>query len=164
MTRIICWFAAAIAAFPALSSARSLMDVEQRAVDSLPDIAMVSFLPGRSPVIFYNPRLCLQAGAALCEFYRYHEYAHIELRHNERDDLSTREKEREADRWAAEHAPFASVMAAYRFFASGGGGTPMHGSGSSRAARILNRYEQVAWSGDLTTVPAPQIPARSFMP
>ena len=145
-------------------SAQSLMDVEQRAVPSLPDIAMVTFAPGQSPVIFYNPRLCLQAGKALCEFYRYHEYAHIELRHNERDELSTREKEREADRWVARHAPFASVMAAYRFFAAGGGGTPMHGSGSSRAARILNRNEQVAWYDDSATDANPRLPPGTFMP
>jgi len=120
---------------------QAMQKVKEVAVPSLPDIAMVHFAPGQEPVILYNPYLCREAGPALCEFYRFHEYAHIELRHHERDDLSRQEKEREADRWAAQHAPFASVMAAYQFFSSGGGGTPVHGRSSSRAERMLARTE-----------------------
>jgi hypothetical protein len=115
--------------------------VREVAAPALPDIAMVRFVPGEQPVIFYNPILCREAGPALCEFYRVHEYAHIELHHDRRDDLSAQEKEREADRWAAEHAPLASVVAAYRFFAAGGGATPLHGSGHHRAERMLVRSE-----------------------
>ncbi len=33
--------------------------------------------------ILYNPHLCRQAGRALCEFYRYRKYGHIELRHKD---------------------------------------------------------------------------------
>ena len=116
---------------------QALQKVKEVALPTLPDIAMVHFRPGGDPVIFYNPILCREAGRALCEFYRYHEYGHIELRHNERDELSAQEKEGEADRWAAQHAPFASVMAAYRFFSAGGGGTPLHGASHSRAQRML---------------------------
>jgi hypothetical protein len=90
-------------------------------------------------VILYNPLLCQQAGPALCEFYRYHEYGHIILRHNERDNLSIQEQEREADEWAAQHAPFTSVMAAFRFFSAGGGASPMHGKSENRAARMITR-------------------------
>ncbi|HFD78875.1 MAG TPA: hypothetical protein ENK05_00595 [Gammaproteobacteria bacterium] len=110
---------------------------------SLPDIAAVSYPPGEDPVILFNPALCKQAGEALCTFYRYHEYGHIALRHNERDDLSLQEKERQADQWAARHAPLTSVVAAYRFFLSGGGSTPVHGSGASRAARMEERGKSV---------------------
>ena len=124
--------------------AEALQKVKELAVPTLPDIAMVRVMPGGEHVIYYNPILCREAGPALCEFYRYHEYAHIELRHHERNELSAREKEREADRWAAQHAPFTSVMAAYRFFSAGGGGTPLHGASSSRAERMLARTESVS--------------------
>jgi len=105
----------------------------------LPDIAMVRFAPGKQPVILYNPMLCRQAGPALCEFYRFHEYGHIVLRHNERDHLSIQEQEREADEWAARNAPFTSVMAAFRFFSAGGGASPVHGLSEKRAARMITR-------------------------
>jgi hypothetical protein len=118
--------------FVVLLPAQGMQKVMEVAVTSLPDIAMVRFIPGRQPVILYNPVLCREAGPVLCEFYRFHEYAHIELRHHERDDLSVQEKESQADRWAAQHAPFASVMAAYRFFAAGGA---WHGT-QSAATRL----------------------------
>lgn len=117
--------------------------VEEIADPALPDIAAVHFEPGagKAPVILYNPFLCRQAGRALCEFYRYHEYGHIELKHYKRSDLTAQEEEREADRWAAKHAPLPVVMAAYRFFSSGGGSTPIHGKGKERASRMLARME-----------------------
>jgi len=130
-----------ITGFVLLLPVQGMQKVKELAVPSLPDIAMVRFVPGKEPVILYNPILCREAGRALCEFYRFHEYAHIELRHHERDELSLQEKESEADRWAAQHAPLASVMAAYRFFSAGGGGTPMHGNSRRRAERMLARTE-----------------------
>ena len=133
-----------VAGLVVLLPVQGMQKVKEVAVPSLPDIAMVRFVPGEEPVILYNPILCREAGPALCEFYRFHEYAHIELRHYERDELSRQEKESEADRWAAQHAPFASVMAAYHFFSAGGGGTPVHGSSSSRAERMLARTETVS--------------------
>jgi hypothetical protein len=116
--------------------------IEELAVPSLPDIATVRFVPGKAPVILYNPLLCRHAGPALCEFYRYHEYGHIALRHDERHGLSTQEKEQEADYWAATHAPLASVIAAYRFFSAGHGGTPTHGQSQARAARMVARTDR----------------------
>ncbi|MFQ5644731.1 MAG: hypothetical protein ACE5FQ_13690 [Thiogranum sp.] len=124
-------------------SAQARHKVEEIADPSLPDIAAVHFIPGKAPVILYNPILCRQAGRALCEFYRHHEYGHIELNHYKRDDLTAREKESEADRWAARHAPLPVVMAAYRFFSSGGGATPIHGNSQERAARLLTRTEKL---------------------
>ena len=104
---------------------------------SLPDIAAVTYRLGKMPVISINPALCKQAGASLCEFYRYHEIAHIVLHHHDRDHLTTQEKEDEADRWAAKYAPMHCVKAAYRFFSSGGGSTPNHGSSRARAERMI---------------------------
>jgi hypothetical protein len=83
--------------------------------------------------------LCRQAGPALCEFYRYHEYGHIALRHHERNDSNHQQKEQEADRWAAQHAPAPAVLAAWHFFSSGGGGTSVHGDGPTRAARLSSQ-------------------------
>ena len=128
------------AAVPALAAA----PIEELADPTLPDIAAVEYAPGKGPVIVYNPYLCRQAGRQLCEFYRYHEYGHIALRHYDRNDISRKEKEEEADRWAAKHAPQQIVMAAYRFFSAGGGATPMHGDGPTRATRLMEAREQVA--------------------
>lgn len=136
-------------------STQAMPDVEERADPTLPDIAAVHSEPGKAPVILYNPMLCKQAGRALCEFYRYHEYGHIELRHHKRHDISIQQKEQDADRWAATHAPAHVVMAAYRYFSSGGGSSPFHGKGRSRAARLLVRTENVALSG------GPAVPPRS---
>lgn len=118
--------------------------VEERADPSLPDIAAVQYEPGKGPVIRYNPYLCKQAGPELCQFYRYHEYGHIALRHYDRNDISLQQKEEEADRWAATHAPRQVVIAAWRFFAAGGGATPMHGDGPTRAARLVDARNLVA--------------------
>jgi len=129
-------------------SAQAMQEVEERADPTLPDIAAVHTEPGQAPVILYNPMLCKQAGPALCEFYRYHEYGHLELRHHKRNDISVQQKEREADRWAATHAPLRVVIAAYRYFSTGGGSSPAHGEGRSRAARLLMRTENIArWNG-----------------
>jgi len=111
--------------------------IEELADPSLPDIAAVSYQPGEAPVILYNPLLCRQAGHKLCEFYRFHEYGHIALHHYERTDISPQEKEAEADRWAAQHAPLRAVIAAWQFFTAGGGSTPIHGDSATRAARLM---------------------------
>lgn|GEM_PF-862283 len=121
--------------------------IEEIADPSLPDIAAVSYVPGKAPIILYNPFLCQQAGPELCQFYRYHEYGHIALQHYERNDISRQEKESEADQWAARHAPRHVVMAAWRFFSAGGGSTPVHGKGATRAARLLNARKLLAFAG-----------------
>ena len=115
--------------------------ISEIAVPSLPDIAAVQLLPNREHVLLYNPALCHKAGPVLCEFYHYHEYGHIVLRHTQRRDLSRQEKEAEADRWAAQHAPLPCVIAAYRYFSTGRGGSQLHGTGRSRAARMIARLE-----------------------
>ena len=134
--------------------ARAVPPIEELADPTLPDIAAVEYTPGKGPVIVYNPILCRQAGRQLCEFYRYHEYGHIALRHYDRNDISRKEKEEEADRWAAKHAPRQIVMAAWRFFSAGGGATPMHGDGPTRAARLIEAREQVAMA-PVTEQPRP---------
>jgi hypothetical protein len=121
--------------------------IEEFADPSLPDIASVNYVPGKAPFILYNPILCKQAGPELCQFYRYHEYGHIALRHYERNDISVKEKESEADRWAAQRAPHHVVMTAWRFFSSGGGSTPVHGDGATRAARLLSARNLLVFAG-----------------
>ena len=121
--------------------------IEERADPSLPDIAAVQYAPGKGPVIVYNPFLCKQAGRELCEFYRYHEYGHIAMRHYDRSDISVEKKEEEADRWAAQHAPRQIVLVAWRFFSAGGGATPVHGDGPTRAARLVDARNLVAFAG-----------------
>lgn len=124
--------------------------VEERADPSLPDIAAVRYAPGHGPVIVYNPFLCKQAGRELCEFYRYHEYGHIAMHHYDRNDISVEKKEEEADRWAGQHAPRQIVLVAWRFFSAGGGATPVHGDGPTRAARLVDARSLVALAGRAT--------------
>ncbi len=127
--------------------AQAAAPIEERADPSLPDIAAVQYKPGKGPVIVYNPFLCKQAGRELCEFYRYHEYGHIAMRHYDRSDISVEKKEEEADRWAAQHAPRQIVLVAWRFFSAGGGATPIHGDGPTRAARLVDARNLVAFAG-----------------
>lgn len=121
------------------SSIYPRLAVAEIAVPSLPDIAAVQMLPNNAHVVLFNPALCRKAGPVLCRFYRYHEYGHLVLKHTQRHDLTRQEKEAQADRWAAQHAPLASVIAAYQYFSNGQGGSPLHGSGQSRATRLMAR-------------------------
>jgi hypothetical protein len=145
------WTAYVLAAGVLFSAAsvQATSPIEERADPSLPDIAAVKYEPGQGPVIVYNPFLCKQAGRELCEFYRYHEYGHIALRHYDRNDISREQKEEEADRWAAQHAPRNIVLVAWRFFSAGGGATPVHGDGATRAARLIDARNLIA-SADRT--------------
>lgn len=102
---------------------------------NLPDIAMVTIDGYGNPVIIYNPILCQQAGPALCEFYRVHEYGHIVNGHTIVPKWPW-QKEAEADCWAAQNASSAAVMAAYQWFSIGGGASPAHGTSWQRAARL----------------------------
>jgi hypothetical protein len=81
------------------------------------------------------PDFNLQAGRALCQFSRWHEYGHIVLGHPLRR-IKPERMEIEADQWAAQNAPREVVLAAYQFFMSGGGASPVHGAGRQRAARL----------------------------
>ena len=107
--------------------------------NDLPDLAIVSSVDGVGAVIYFNPLLCTEAGAELCQFFRMHEYGHIAMGHLSSTDADQQERQREeaeADRWAAQNATSYAVRAAYRFFRAGGGETSMHGAGKDRAARI----------------------------
>jgi len=100
---------------------------------------------GKSQITF-NPRRCRELGPELCEFFRTHEYGHVNLRHLERG-VPAPQAELEADLWAAKNASPSAVQAAKKFFLSGQGGSRVHGSPQERARRMD--------SGSLTTVTAP---------
>ena len=101
----------------------------------LPDIAMVTVLPNGQPAIIFNPYLCQQAGPFLCGFFRKHEHCHINLGHTLRQ-IWPQQKELEADCCAAKIASSAEANAAYQWFSSGMGSSPIHGFGPQRAHRI----------------------------
>ena len=105
----------------------------------LPDIAMVTVLNGQV-VIIYNPVLCERMGLLTCRFFRAHEYGHVVHGHVLRA-VWPQWAEFEADCFAARYAALAEFEAAYSFFQNGNGGTPVHGTGPERAARIYEcRY------------------------
>lgn len=118
-----------------MSSRSNAIGVPEIADPNLPDIAMVTVDGTGRPVISYNPILCQRAGPALCEFYRWHEYGHIQLGHTFRQ-MWPQARELEADCWAAQNAPPHALRAAYQWFISGGGASPIHGFGPQRADRI----------------------------
>mgnify|MGYP001129794604 CR=1 FL=1 len=120
-----------------LSLEAKAIGVPEIANPNLPDIAMVTTDSWGNPVIVYNPILCQQAGPALCDFYRWHEYGHIMMGHTFIQKWP-QVKELEADCWAAKNAPLLALQAAYQWFMLGGGSTPVHGFGQQRAQRIAN--------------------------
>jgi len=89
---------------------------------------------GKSQIAF-NPQRCRELGPELCEFFRTHEYGHVNLRHLERGVPAPR-AEAEADIWAARNASPSAVQAAKQFFLSGKGGSRIHGSPQERARRM----------------------------
>ncbi len=92
--------------------------------------------------IAINSRMCRRLGPELCSFFRNHEYAHVQLRHFNRN-ISVQQAEAEADCFAARNSSPQAVLAAQRYFAGGRGGTRMHGTSDQRAARVAscgNRY------------------------
>jgi hypothetical protein len=117
-----------------LNPAMAQIGVPERPNPNLPDIAMVQLTPN-GPVIFYNPTLCNKLGAFVCNFYRWHEYGHVNLSHGYVPNYP-QIQEHEADCWAAGNAPCPIVRAAWQFFINGGGGTPVHGPGPVRAQRL----------------------------
>jgi hypothetical protein len=128
-------FDRAVCAVAALAfSASAMAQVPEIPDPTLPDIAMVRMMNGQ-PVIIYNPMICQQIGPFLCGFYRKHEYCHIYLSHPLRQ-MWPQAMEFEADCCAAKHVTDQEFAAAFQFFMGGGGGTPQHGPGPARAARI----------------------------
>ncbi|MEL7497193.1 MAG: hypothetical protein AAFN77_06250 [Planctomycetota bacterium] len=91
------------------------------------------------PYIVMNPRKCRRMGPELCNFFRNHEYAHHQLGHFHRN-ITVRQAEAEADRWAAMNSSRASVLAAQRYFASGRGASRLHGTSQQRLVRVGGGY------------------------
>jgi hypothetical protein len=114
--------------------------LETFAVQEIPnpnisDIAITTILNGQV-VIFYNPNYCQQLGLLICNFFRAHEYGHVNLGHTV---LGTypQQAEFEADCWAARNSPLNQVQAAYLHFMNNGFmGDWSHGTGVQRAQRI----------------------------
>ena len=100
----------------------------------LPDFGLATFDRSGKPVIMMNASLC-RTRPDLCEFVRAHEVAHHRLGHLQRN-MSVRQAEYEADRWAATHSSPRAVRAAQQFFGSGYGGTIRNGSSQQRLAVV----------------------------
>jgi len=88
-----------------------------------------------NPYITINPVRCRQLGPELCEFFRQHEYGHINLKHLERR-VGTRRAEVEADCYAAKHVSPSIANAAFNWFSSGNGSSRVHGTSQQRANRV----------------------------
>ena len=110
--------------------------VHERASRWIRDVAKVTLDSSGKSTITYNPAICRKLGPALCEFFRAHEYGHVNLQHLERG-VPVRRAEVEADVWAATHASPTAVAAALRYFNNGNGGSKNHGSSQERAQRIM---------------------------
>lgn len=99
------------------------------------DIAITTILNGQV-VIVYNPGYCQQLGPLVCNFFRAHEYGHVNLGH---PIMGTHPQlaEFQADCWAARNAPLVQVRAAYQHFLGNGFmGDWAHGTGVQRAQRL----------------------------
>ncbi len=102
---------------------------------NLGDIAIATHINGQV-VIVYNPNYCDILGYLVCNFFRAHEYGHVNLDHVLMGTHPA-QAEFEADCWAAKNAPPAQVQAAYYHFMNQGYmGSWMHGTGIQRAQRI----------------------------
>jgi predicted metal-dependent peptidase len=113
-------------------SAAAVPEIEDASVN---DIAITTVLNGQV-VIVYNPIYCQQLGLLVCNFFRAHEYGHVNLGHVIRRSHPQR-AEFEADCWAAQNAPLQQVQAAYQhFMANGFMGDWAHGTGVQRARRL----------------------------
>ena len=130
-------------------AAQRLVDVLEIPVDTLRDVALVTYERGR-PVIYYNPVLMQRVGPNLADFFMAHEYGHVA--HGDAgaaltlggDDVGALRQRQElaADCYAtvalAERNGLA-VSAALEFFTRLG---PfrfdnLHPTGAQRAAKIL---------------------------
>ena len=98
-------------------------------------VAKVTLDRNGNSQIAFNPQRCRQLGPDLCEFFRTHEYGHVNLRHLERG-VAAPQAEAEADIWAARNASPSAVRAAKEFFLSGKGGSRVHGTPQERARRM----------------------------
>jgi len=124
----------------------------------LRDVAKVTLDSSGQSQIDFNPAICRRLGPELCEYFRAHEYGHVNLRHLERG-VPTRQAEREADVWAAQNASPAAVEAARKYFARGNGGSRYHGSS------LVNQRVATQYSGGsrTTVVRQPVSPVTQFV-
>ena len=88
-----------------------------------------------------NPLITMSRGMCrrkpdFCEFFKAHELGHHQLGHFHRN-ISVQQAESEADRYAARHSSAEAVAAAKSFFASGRGGSRVHGTSQQRYARVI---------------------------
>jgi hypothetical protein len=110
--------------------------VPEIADQNLSDIALATHINGQL-VIIYNPSYCNMLGPLICNFFRAHEYGHINLGHVLMGTHPV-QAEFEADCWAAKNAPSQQVQAAYYHFMNQGFmGDWSHGTGIQRAQRIF---------------------------
>lgn len=123
-------------AFSLLLSSFTLKAVPEYPNPNLPNIAITTHHNGHV-VIVYNPNYCNQLGPLVCNFFRAHEYGHVNLGHLIRR-AHPAQAEYEADCWAAKNAPVQQVRAAYYHFRNRGFmGSWSHGTGLQRAQRVL---------------------------
>jgi len=135
ITKPICLIAIAAVSVLTVNSSEASGQVQERARWLLPDVAKVTLDSSGQSQIDFNPAICRRLGPELCEYFRAHEYGHVNLRHLERG-VPTRQAEREADLWAARNASPSAVEAARKYFSKGRGGSLQHGSARERAQRL----------------------------
>ena len=117
-----------------------VMSLNVHAVPEIPDpnlndIAIATHMNGQV-VIIYNPNYCNQLGPFVCNFFRAHEYGHVNLEHVLMGTHPV-QAEYEADCWAARNAPPQQVQAAYYHFMNQGFmGDWSHGTGIQRGQRV----------------------------
>ena len=117
-----------------------IISIPAKAVPEIPDpnlndIAIATHINGQV-VIVYNPNYCNMLGPLVCNFFRAHEYGHVNLGHVLMGTHPV-QAEYEADCWAARNAPPQQVQAAYSHFLNQGYmGNWTHGTGIQRAQRI----------------------------
>ena len=134
--RLICQMAMVVIVTVCLSNVSEIFaQVQERARWLLLDIAKVTLNSSGQSQIDFNPAICRRLGPDLCEYFRAHEYGHVNLRHLERG-VATRQAEHEADIWAARNASSSAVEAARQYFEKGRGGSRYHGSAQERAQRL----------------------------
>ena len=114
-------------------------------------IAMIRTNRANSSEVVYNSHICKEIGAA-CGFFRSHAYAHVPLNHQPflPPDHFAESFEREADCWAARHAPRHEVVAAVELLedAERVRDLPVTGDPTQRAEWIRNcAMEAGNWPG-----------------
>ena len=140
MTRNLFLIAPAISVlFLAFGIFQSDSEAQVREVHSilLNDLGVARLDRQGNPYVTINPVRCRQLGPELCEFFRQHEYGHVNLKHLERR-INPRQAEIEADCYAAKNVSPDVAKAASDWFNSGNGASRVHGSSQQRADRVTS--------------------------